>query len=165
MADSDKKAMPTELGKHELGKMKVKSVEERNSKTNWVEFEGLDKKCVTWKDSKYPPATPLEAGNEDDLVIEIKEETDQRDGSTYNIAWVKSFGKKAGGGGGGGGGKGYVPKTPEEIHSASICGVVKSGLELCAQQGITDPEKIRSVAWAGVETYIDGIKNITGRGE
>lgn len=155
--------MPAELGKHELGKLKVKSVEERNSKTNWVSFEGLDKKCVAWKDSKYPPTTPLAEGNEDELIIELKEETDQKDGSTFNLAWVYAFGKpKSKGSGGRGGGGSYVPKSQEEIHSAGICGVIKSGLELCSANNITEPEVARSLVWAGVEAYIDGIKQLTG---
>lgn len=39
---------------------------------------------------------------------------------------------------GGGSGKGYTPRTPEEIHSASITGLIKSALDASASVGELD---------------------------
>ncbi len=56
---------------------------------------------------------------------------------------------------GGGSGKGYTPRTPEEIHSASITGIIKSAFDAAANTGkITAADELIDL---GVSKYFEAM--------
>lgn len=80
----------------------------------------------------------------DKLVVgaEVDIKTAERDG--YNngpkerwLTEVDGIGEKAAKTGGGG--FKSTPKTPQEIHSASICGIIKSGIEAAMDKKTLEP--------------------------
>lgn len=81
----------------------------------------------------------------DKLIVgaEVDIKTAERDNieKTAKERWlteVDGIGEKAAKTGGGGGFK-STPKTPQEIHSASICGIIKSGIEAAMDKKTLEP--------------------------
>ena len=113
---SELKQMATEAGSFTIT-AKVSTIEEKQgSKGSYylVFLEGYASRLF----SKDKP--PFAEGYEGPVQIDAK---NGDNGMNFFLGRPKTGG---GGGGGFGGGKSYQPKTKEEIHSASICGVIKS---------------------------------------
>lgn len=122
----------------------------------FLDIEGQQKKLKFWPDQKEKFLLPLDAGTEGEAEIEVKSRVDNN-GDTVIEAWLKSFGgSKPKYGGGGGGGRQFTPKTPEEIHSASICGIVKSCIEF-SEAGNFDEFCDQAVA-----AYMRGMSKVCG---
>jgi hypothetical protein len=113
--------------------------------------EGVAAPLKCWKDKKF--GTPLQEGAEASAEVEVKA------GKNGNEGWINSFGGVVQGqrGGGGGGGRQFTPKTPAEIHSASLCGCVKTAFEYAAVRGITDFGEIGKLADLAFAAYWRGI--------
>lgn len=150
---------PKELGKHTV-KVKIEGWKppEAGKKLGWVKFEGWDKSVKCFLDSWE--SFGCKVGDEDQAEVEFLEEEYQ--GKPQMVYFLRGWaGKKSGGGGRGGAGRGggsWQPKTAEEIHSASVCGIIKSAFEYCASLGNPDPASLKDAIAQGVSAYKDAMK-------
>lgn len=103
--------------------LEVKSVHE---KVNQATLQG-GKVVKWWKDSAFNDK--LANGVTVDMKVETKPARNNPDTQETWVLEVDGVGAKAKFGGGGGGGFKSAPKSREEIHSASVCGVIKSCIE------------------------------------
>lgn len=113
-----------------------------------VSKEGSDKTfdVKVWQNHFGKMGTPLVVGATDDADIEKKE------GTKGEEFFLNSFGPKKFGGGGGGRPM-NAPKTPAEIHSASLCGIIKS----CIEHG-----KDHKAAEEWIALYTKSVKSFGG---
>lgn len=142
--------LPTAVGTHNLGTVTILGIEEANKSCNWIAI-GADKSLKSWKKNNF--STELTEGATGEMVIEVKETEWQ--GESRLEFWVKSFGGDKPKGGGGGGSRGYTPKSAAEIHSSSICGILKSAIEF-------HPDGWKKVAEEAIGVYEAAIKRLSG---
>lgn len=142
--------IPMTPGVHNLGVIKIVSVSEANKSCNWADI-GAQKKLKFWKKNSF--SVELTDGAEAELVVEVKEE--EYNGEKLLVPWVKSFGGDKPKGGGGGGSRSYTPKSAAEIHSSSVCGILKSAIEF-------HPEGWKKVAEEAIGVYEAAIKRLSG---
>lgn len=114
--------------------IKETPVKGEDKKPVFIKIDGHSKALKCWPDQLEKYVVAPEAGVTAEAEIDVKERTHSTTGEVIIEAWLKSFGgspqAKGKGGGGFGGGRGFTPKTTEEIHAASICGCVKSAVDM-----------------------------------
>lgn len=121
--------------------IKITSVEKRNTKTNWVGIEGVQKKLVAWADSKT--RLPIQEGQEGEAVIETKDETNPNTGETYKISWLKSFGGQQARAG-----KPMAPKDESAIV-AQVClkGAIETAIHNAQHRAeAVDPNEVQALS-------------------
>ena len=151
--EEELKVLPAELGKHNIGAATVANIRKGDKVTQFT-LEGWRGNIKVW--AKTADGMGLKIGHKFD-ALEIEGKENDYNGEISVERWFVEP-PKAGGfkcGCGGGFGRSYVPKTPAEIHSPSICGLIKSATEC----GGKDWELIATKA---IEVYCEGIKKVAG---
>ena len=137
--------IPTTEGTHVVGDVTIEKV---LTKGDWSRFfiEGSDRKIVI-KTADLEP-NGIKEGAKINLTVNNKAGKD-REGNNEITSW---FGKPKGSFGGG---RAFTPKSKEEIHSASLCGLIKSAIE-------SRKDDWKTVATEAIEVYAEGLKKVIG---
>ena len=130
--------------------MKIKTVTFGDSSVGYVTFEAKPEvKIKVWKSAPFKDA--LVVGAEAEATFR----TEPAKGTYPESKWLASWGGVAEAAekkfSGGGGGFKSTPKSPQEIHSASIAGIIKSCIEHSLPPSDVD-------AW--VDAYNRSIKKV-----
>ena len=146
--------LPKEAGQKITTSVVIESIEDRNARTKWIKVAGITQKFAAWSNV----AEKIGVGESAEAEIECKEEKGYNGGPNFNLLWLNTFGEvgKRTGGAKGGRGGGYTPKTPEEIHSASVCGIIKSCVESGHANGWT-LDQICEISKRLISVYRDEI--------
>lgn len=59
-------------------------------------------------------------------------------------------------------GGGYTPKSKDEVHAPSVCGIIKSAYESAANQGIKDARDLEAHIRVGLDCYVSTMKVLGG---
>lgn len=149
--EEELKVLPAELGKHTIGAATVANIRKGDKVTQFT-LEGWRGNIKVW--TKTADGMGLKIGHKFD-ALEIEGKENDYNGEISVERWFVEPPKAGGfkGGGGGGFGRSYVPKTSEEIHSASLCGLIKSAIEFGGKDW-------KDVARDAIAIYTTGIRGL-----
>jgi hypothetical protein len=119
------------------------------------EGETLHRNVKCWANKRT--LLPLDVGQSGEIEIEVKEaEYPKGSGTMVLEAWVESFGGKPAKVAGKGGG--YIPKSPEEIHSQAVAMIVAAAMHV-----FDGGRMMEEYAERGVRAYVRGLAMASGK--
>lgn len=156
MSEAEVKNLPIEVGIHKIGAAVVAKVHDKGGKVVQFTIEGYKGTIKVWRSQLGEGGLLKVEQTIPDLTIECKEDTFE--GNPVLERWMvlpKASNGQAWRGGGGGGYRTNPPKTPAEIHSSSLSGIVKSAIECGGKDW-------KTIATAAIDVYCEGIKKVAG---
>lgn len=134
--------IPTTEGTHVIGEVTIEKVATKN---DWARFwiVGCDREVVLKKEDLEPNG--IKEGAKINLTVNNRSKPDS-DGNPRITSFLGKPQNR-------GGGRGYQPKSKEEIHSASLCGLIKSAIE-------SRQDDWKTVATEAIEVYANGLKKV-----
>jgi hypothetical protein len=150
MSETELKSLPTEVGIHKIGNVTVDRVQDKGKVIQFT-LQGYKGVIKVWK-SLLGEQGSITAGQAmPEFSVECKEDT--YNGEATLERWMHIPKAQNGAGKGGGGFRPSAPKTPVEIHSASVCGIIKSAIE-------KGGDNWEATAVKAIEIYRDGMKKV-----